>query len=37
MDAATLIGLTLTGFGLAFKLNARRGHGKGKFQKFCIE
>jgi uncharacterized repeat protein (TIGR02543 family) len=37
MQAATLIGLTLTGFGLAFKLNARRGHGKGKFQKFCIE
>jgi hypothetical protein len=37
MQAATLIGLTLTGFGLAFKLSARRGHGKGKSQKFCIE
>jgi len=37
MQAATLVGLTLTGFGLAFKLSARRGHGKGKFQKFCIE
>jgi hypothetical protein len=34
VQAATLIGLTLTGFGLAFKLSARRGHGKGKFQKF---
>jgi hypothetical protein len=37
MQAATLVSLTLTGFGLAFKLSARRGHGKGKFQKFCIE
>jgi hypothetical protein len=34
VQAATLIGLTLTGFGLAFKLSACRGHGKGKFQKF---
>jgi len=32
VQAATLVGLMLTGFGLAFKLNARRGHGKESFK-----